>query len=123
MKGMEKKGNLYSELKKLAEKANKNPLFRDKVASWDRIIQLCITNGDEENWTIEIKDGRMKIIKEQVSNPHITVKTNLEDFKNIIYGSLKPSKAFLTGRLKADGTIPDLLKLNTIFKTLFSANK
>ena len=111
---------VYLFLKSAAEKANTSQAFKKKVARWDRVIQLRITDI-ERCWTLIIEGSKVRVEEGSTLKPHIKVETNLENFKKIVSGSLKPSNAFLTGRLKVDGTIPDLFKLNSVFKMLVSA--
>jgi putative sterol carrier protein len=111
-------GEVYLKLEELVEKANANPSFRKKVKGWDRVISFRITGDQEESCLITTKDGEVSLEKGDVSNLDIIVTTNIESFNEIVKGSLKPSSAFLSGRLKVEGPLFDLIKLNSVFKIL-----
>jgi putative sterol carrier protein len=111
-------GKVYLELKKLAEKANKNPVFREKAKGWNKVIHFRIVDDLEESCVVATMNGEVSIQEAGVPNPDITVTTDMESFDEIVKGSLKPSSAFLRGRLKAEGPIFDLIKLNSVFKIL-----
>jgi len=112
----------YIKMEKLVEKANSNPAFQKKVAGWDRSIHFCITDS-EESCTVMIRNGEASLKSGGVPKPDITVTTDMETFDEIIKGSLKPSRTFLTGRLKVEGTIPDMIKMNSVFKTVLRGNR
>jgi len=111
-------GKVYFELKKLAEKANANPVFREKAMGWNKMIHFRIIDDIEESCVVTTKNGEVSIEEGDVPNPDIIVATDMGSFDEIIKGSLKPSSAFLRGCLKAEGPIFDLIKLNSIFKIL-----
>jgi len=43
----------------------------------------------------------------------VTLTATVEDFRALLEGRLKPTTAFMTGRLKVDGSMPMAMKLGT----------
>ena len=111
-------GGVYLKLKELIEKANADLSFKEKIKGWDRVISFHITDDKEESCLIMTKDGEVSLEKGDVSTSDIIVTTDIESFNEIVKGSLKPSNAFLSGRLKVEGPIFDLIKMNSVFKVL-----
>ncbi|MDB6452104.1 SCP2 sterol-binding domain-containing protein [Falsirhodobacter sp. 20TX0035] len=52
-------------------------------------------------------------VREGDGEADVTLTATVEDFRALLEGRLKPATAFMTGRLKVDGSMPMAMKLGT----------
>ncbi|CAJ0957515.1 unnamed protein product, partial [Mesorhabditis belari] len=95
------------------------PNHKEKVKQVKGIILYELTAGGKVigKYTIDLKNGDGDVYegdaKEKAS---VTVTVDDEDFVKIAAGELEPTKAFMTGKLKAKGNIMMLQKLQGILQ-------
>jgi putative sterol carrier protein len=88
--------------------------FQDEIEDWNRTIVFDIeesgifwisTNGNE----IATGEGEPKQID-------LTLKLNIKNVLKIFSGDLDPGVAFMTGKLKLKGELPDALKFSELME-------
>ncbi len=70
---------------------------------------------DDDNFYFTIDQQTITSATGLHEDPDITLKLNLTTFSDIIYGKLGGTKAFMTGRLKAEGNIILAKRLSKLF--------
>src|SRR5438132_4271788 len=64
--------------------------------------ELSGPNGGQ--WWIDVNDGTFKMGRGKIDNPSVTFVTSDNDWVAMSNGKLKGTWAFMTGRLKVDGS-------------------
>lgn len=113
---------IYQELMRLAEEANNSPAFQRKAGNWDKTIQFEVIDDEKQSCTLVVKGGKVSVQRKGAHKPDIQVITDIVTFAAIVEGDLKPSSAFIKGQLKVEGTIFDLIKINSLFKFILKTD-
>ena len=66
--------------------------------------------------TVAFIDGKATVEKGTPLEPNMTVKTDTNTIIDILAGNLSAMRAFMSGRIKADGPARDLMKLQHLLK-------
>ncbi|MGY5854031.1 MAG: SCP2 sterol-binding domain-containing protein, partial [Candidatus Thorarchaeota archaeon] len=66
--------------------------------------------------SIQFEDGRATVSEGASENPDMTVTTDSKTILSILDGSLSAMRAFMSGKIKADGPARDLMKLQHLLK-------
>jgi putative sterol carrier protein len=75
------------------------------------IVQVNITGSMGGDWTIEIDEQKLRVMKGNFSLPNLTVAVRADDFLEIVNDKLSAQKAFFMGKIKFKGDIALALKL------------
>jgi putative sterol carrier protein len=89
----------------------------EKAKGWETVIQYHITGEGGGDFYIEIKGERCKLFEGKAEKAKLIIKANREDWVAITEGKLDGTKAFMEGKLKAEGDMNDLLKMQEVFQT------
>lgn len=85
-----------------------NPDFRSSLEGKDR--EILIDLRETGSWWIEVDDGELAAIHEGAgSDADVAIEADAEDFVDIFDGDLGPVKAYMTGKIKVDAGMRDLL--------------
>ena len=68
------------------------------------------------NLTVLFKDGIGTVEKGTIENPTMKVTTDSKTILDILNGNLSAMRAFMSGKIKADGPARDLMKLQHLLK-------
>lgn len=93
----------YSELVEKVRTAYENVdanFISDHVA-----FQFNITGEAEGAFYVEISDGKVKVEPYEYYDRDVLVTTSAENLLDIVNGKLDPVKAYLTGKVKAEGNL------------------
>jgi len=94
--------------------ALKDKVDPNKVAGINAVYQFKISGDNGGDWTIALKDGHVDVSQGEVESPDITISTSDTDWLDIVNGTLNPTTAFLTGRVKVQGDPSLALKLQSL---------
>ena len=76
-----------------------------------RMIQIDVTDLEASYWT-ELADGRMSKLKPgEAEDVDIKLRASSDDLVAMIDGELGLVKSYLTGRIRIEGSLSDLLAL------------
>jgi putative sterol carrier protein len=91
-----------------------SPDTKSKFKGFDRTIQFHFTDL-ETSFHTRIHDGEMDPYSEgELEKPNLLVTTDSETLVGIMEGILSPLDAYSVGKLKAKGSMTDLLKLQIL---------
>lgn len=82
-----------------------------KAEGFDATVQMNITGSKGGEWTVTIKDGKLEVKKGTFSNPSMTVIVADSDFLDLVNGKISGERAFMSGRLKFEGSLSVALKI------------
>ncbi len=83
-----------------------------KVKLGDQKVEGSIKFDVEGEGCIVIVDGQ---VKESDEDTDCTLSANSEIFKDMFSGELNPTSAYMSGKLKIDGSMGVAMKFNSIF--------
>ena len=110
---MATKDDVIQVLEGVREKFNA-PDTKSKFEGFDRTLQFKFTDL-ETSFHTRIHDGEMDPYSEgELEKPHLLVTTDSDTLVGIMRGTLSPLDAYSVGKLKAKGTMTDLLKLQIL---------
>ncbi|XP_014279089.1 hydroxysteroid dehydrogenase-like protein 2 isoform X2 [Halyomorpha halys] len=100
----------------------KGKLNADIVNSTQAIFQFNLSaEGKEETYHIDLRNGDGSAGKGKPSDkPDATLTMNTENFQKLFAGKLKPTAAFMTGKLKISGNMQKAMKLEKLLSSLKS---
>ena len=84
----------------------------EKLGGWKASILMDITGEGGGQWTVGVGDGKMSVKPEMVPGTDTTITVAAADFAEIIAGKMNPQMAFMTGKLRVKGGMPNALKLS-----------
>ncbi len=86
----------------------------EAAGDWEATIQFEFSSdgSDEENWTVNIKNGECTVSEGEIDDPSATVKTAAETWIGMTTGDLNPVQAFMSGKLRVSGDMGAVMKLN-----------
>ncbi|MFW9934161.1 MAG: SCP2 sterol-binding domain-containing protein [Candidatus Thorarchaeota archaeon] len=90
------------------------PDIKSKFEGFDRTLQFVFTDL-ETSFHTRIHDGLMDSFSEgDLEKPNLLVTTDSGTLVGIMQGNLSPLDAYSVGKLKAKGSMTDLLKLQIL---------
>jgi putative sterol carrier protein len=104
--------NAKEQLRELVQKMNREPAhIADEK---DRVFQFDL----KETGTLQVqfKDGQAYMLEEATKDADVTLKMNDESFIKLLDDDLNTTVAFMTGKLKVDGSMGLAMKLQQLVK-------
>ena len=84
------------------------------AAGWNCVIEMDI-QGDQK-YTITIKDQKIKWGEGPPAKADLIITISKDDWLAITNGQLNAVAAFMSGKLKSQGDMSHLMKLQSVFK-------
>ena len=98
---------------KFHRKMENDPEARDKVLPVKKTVTLDL---GEEVYSLRIEDAKILDFKpEAIPEPDITVKTTPEVFEQLVDGTLRPMRAYMTKKITVKGKLEDIVHLKSLF--------
>ena len=91
-----------------------NPTNKTKFKGFDRTLQFHFTDLDMSFHTRIHEEIMDPFTEGTLEKPHLLVTTDSGTLLGIMQGSLSPLDAYSVGKLKAKGSMTDLLKLQIL---------
>ena len=93
-----------------------SPLLGDEIVSKTKaIFQFEVTGDESGRWFIDLKNGGGSIGKGEPATKADAIFTMKDvDFVKLFQGKLKPTSAFMTGKLKIAGDMGKAMKLEKL---------
>jgi putative sterol carrier protein len=88
------------------------------AGNWETVIQFNVSGEGGGTWTLEVKGGKCEVREGPATGPKATVNTDAATWVGINTGAVNGMQAFMTGKLKVQGNMGELMKLNNpaVFK-------
>lgn len=91
---------------------NFNP---DKAAGVDMTLVFSLSGSNGGDWTINIANGAVDVQEGKAENPSATINMDGDDYVKMMSGDLNPMMAFMSGKVKVDGDLNSVMKMQSIF--------
>jgi putative sterol carrier protein len=99
---------------KILQERYNNPDFCQQLQDYSKIIKFTFTDL-QDPYIIEINKGKINDMSHKTAKtPDITISTNSTIFLDILHKKISPIMAFSTGKLKVNGELADLMKLQKL---------
>lgn len=115
VKGLATKEELHMSLEKMVAKTEL-PKNVKRFAKFNKTLQLVFTDDDTMDCHIVFHDGGTTISEGVDETAELKIITTTEIIMAIIDGSQSPARAFMSGKVKANGPMNDLMKLQVLMK-------
>lgn len=110
----EKQGEIYSLFKKI-----ESLISSDTVANTQAVFAFNVTGDEAGKWYLDLKTDKGRCGRGDPSVPaDATLIMDSKHFFNMFSGKLKPTTAYMTGKLKIKGNLQQALKLEKLMSSL-----
>ncbi len=88
------------------------------AGGWETTIQFNLAGDGGGTWYMDVKGGTCTVSAGSATAPKATLNTDAATWVGINTGTVNPMTAFMTGKIKVQGDMGQLMKLNNpaIFK-------
>ena len=69
----------------------------------------------EGEWLVVVRDGRACVTEGEAAAADATIRTTSEVFDRILSGQQNPATAYMSGKVKVDGDLGAVMKLQRLF--------
>jgi putative sterol carrier protein len=91
----------------------------DQAKGWDRVLQMTITGAGGGTWHFIIKNQKCEIKDGEFPAANMKVTTDVATWNAMSAGKMSGTSAFMSGKLKAQGPMADLIKTGKVFPGMF----
>ncbi|MHA2224641.1 MAG: SCP2 sterol-binding domain-containing protein [Candidatus Hodarchaeales archaeon] len=109
------KEELMTSLKKMTSKMD-DPKYKSRFSDFNKTLQFTFTDVEEVSCYIVFQGGTATLEEGISENPELGITTTTDAIMGIMNGSLSPTRAFMGGKVKAKGSMNDLMKLQALMK-------
>ena len=86
-----------------------------KAGDMNMSVQFDLSGDDGGSWAVKIADGKCDVVKGGVDAPTATVNMSASDYADMTSGKLNPMMAFMGGKIKVDGDLNAVMKVQQLF--------
>jgi len=87
----------------------------DKAGDMNASILFDLSGEGGGQWSVVIADGGCKVEEGAVDSPKATVRMDAGDYADMVSGKLNPMMAFMSGKVKVEGDLNSVMKVQSIF--------
>lgn len=90
-------------------------LIPEKAQGVNAVIQFNLSGDNGGLYWLKIADGKCESGEGTAQNPKMTLKATADDYLAVVNGTLNPTQAVFTGKLKIEGDMSLAMKMTTMF--------
>ena len=96
---------------------NEMPKRFDASRAGDMNVSVLfdLSGDDGGKWAVQIADGKCNVVEGGVDSPTASVMMDAGDYKKMTSGDLNPMMAFMSGKIKVDGDLNSVMKVQQLF--------
>jgi putative sterol carrier protein len=100
-------------VEELKQRLNASESFRENAGDAEATLQQVISGGPEgeRRYWIIIEEGRIEMGPGEVEHPDATITQDYDTAAGLARGEVSPVSAFMTGRLKINGSMMLIMQL------------
>ncbi len=88
----------------------------EAAGDWEAKVQYNIEGDDGGNWVVAVSGGACTVSEGSADDATATLETDAETWVGIAEGSVEPTTAFMTGKIRISGNMADVMKSQKVFK-------
>lgn len=88
----------------------------EAAGDWAATVQFKISGEGGGNWVLTVKDKQCETKEGEAENPTATVETDAETWVGISTGEVNGQQAFFSGKLRIQGNMSDVMKMQQVIK-------
>lgn len=81
------------------------------------VYQFNLSGDDGGTFQMIIEPGEAYAVKGEEKEPNVVLTLKADDFKDLVAGTLNPTAAFMSGKLRIKGNMGLALKLQTVLNS------
>jgi putative sterol carrier protein len=89
----------------------------DATKGKEGVYQFNLSGEDGGTFQMIIEPEEARAVKDTEKEPNVVLTMKADDFKDLVAGSLNPTAAFMSGKLKIKGNMGLALKLQTVLNS------
>ena len=93
-----------------------NRFDAEAAGDWEAKVQYKIEGDGGGNWIVEVTGGACTVSAGEADDASATVETDAETWVGIAEGTVEPTTAFMTGKIRIQGNMADVMKSQSVFK-------
>ncbi|MCL4870274.1 MAG: SCP2 sterol-binding domain-containing protein [Anaerolineae bacterium] len=93
-----------------------NNVDMSKLGNFEATIVFALSGDGGGDWQVNIADGKVTTAKATVEKPTAKVAMTASDYKDMMSGKLNPVQAFMGGKVRVEGDLNAVMKLQGLFK-------
>lgn len=93
-----------------------NRFDAEAAGDWEAKVQYKIEGDGGGNWIVEVTGGACTVSEGEADDASATVETDAETWVGIAEGTVEPTTAFMTGKIRIQGNMADVMKSQSVFK-------
>jgi putative sterol carrier protein len=87
----------------------------EKAKGINMVLAFKLSGDNGGDWNINIADGKIDVNEGAAEDPAATVSMDGDDYVKMMSGDLNPMMAFMSGKIKVDGDLNSVMKMQSIF--------
>lgn len=88
----------------------------EAAGDWSGVVQFKISGEGGGNWTVTVKDKQCTVSEGEDPNATATLETDATTYVNVTTGAENAQTAFFAGKIKIQGNMSDVMKMQQVFK-------
>lgn len=88
----------------------------DKAGDMNGNVVFDLAGDNGGQWTVQIDSGTCSVAEGAIANPTATVHMGADDYVAMMTGNLNPMMAFMSGKVKVEGDLNIVMKLQQVFE-------
>ncbi len=86
-----------------------------KAGDTNLTVVFSLSGDGGGDWTVKVADGKCTVDDKADAGANATVKMAASDYADMMTGKLNPMMAFMSGKVKVDGDLNSVMKLQSLF--------
>ena len=92
------------------------PKNKKRFSNYSKTLQFEFTDDSDAVCHIIFNNGTATIVDGVNDSAELIITTTTDVIMDVINGNQSPTRAFMSGKIKAKGPMPDLMKLQALMK-------
>lgn len=86
-----------------------------KLGDFKATIVFSLSGEGGGDWQVNVADGKVTTEKATAEKPTAKVSMTADDYKDMMSGKLNPVQAFMSGKVRVEGDLNAVMKMQSIF--------
>lgn len=87
----------------------------DAAGDLNVVVQFDLSGDNGGQWYVKVADGACSVEEGAADSPKATIRMDAADYVDMTTGKLNPMAAFMSGKVKVEGDLNTVMKIQQIF--------